>query len=315
MTFIVLNITSHRISWWSGGVVVVHDHVCLPPDQRLADPCSLKSWGGRLLTISHVLTGCSFDLFGQAYDVRLRWIPDILWILQPLFYKGDRLSSTPMAECITGHTFRLHVSSPAQLFAFCAHVRSLRNALFFSVSHICSPFSLTCFSQKNERELWDVIRDLLSDTFQSCLCGRILQVWISSWGMLGVMFRKTMSICELQKHKHMPQEFQENNLASQPELEAPALLFHDLWEEIDPGTPLWRNSTQDRKFRPTWLQESFLFLLLDPHFKFQLFPCCMCRVEHTRKSNRCSLNLQTAVYLALGLVVVLAYSPHICLFY
>lgn len=46
--------------------------------------------------------------------------------------------------------------------------------------------------------------------------------------MLGVMFRKTMSICELQKHKHMPQEFQENNLASQPELEAPALLFHDL---------------------------------------------------------------------------------------
>lgn len=156
MTFIVLNITSHRISWWSGGVVVVHDHVCLPPDQRLADPCSLKSWGGRLLTISHVLTGCSFDLFGQAYDVRLRWIPDILWILQPLFYKGDRLSSTPMAECITGHTFRLHVSSPAQLFAFCAHVRSLRNALFFSVSHICSPFSLTCFSQNVKSGMWSV---------------------------------------------------------------------------------------------------------------------------------------------------------------
>lgn len=50
-----------------------------------------------------------------------------------------------------------------------------------------------------------------------------------------------MSLCDLRKHKHMPKEFQGNNLASWFKLEAsfvergrlPTPLFHDLY----PGTP------------------------------------------------------------------------------
>lgn len=55
--------------------------------------------------VFHMCTQAASDLFGQAKDARRLGIPDILRILQPLFYKRDRLSSTsPTAESIAGHT-------------------------------------------------------------------------------------------------------------------------------------------------------------------------------------------------------------------
>lgn len=72
--------------------------------------------------LPHVHTKAAFDLSEQAKDARRFWIPDILWILQPLFYKWDRLNSTPTAECIAGH-IQTRCSPSAKDLACVVHVR------------------------------------------------------------------------------------------------------------------------------------------------------------------------------------------------
>lgn len=115
---------------------------------------------------SHTMrTQSASDLFGQAKDVRLRWIPDILWILQPLFYKWDCLNSTPIAECIAGHIqTACSLLLPLCMWRF-AHVCSLRNVVFCSLPAICGSsfevFFANSFSPcygKNQRKLFSVLR-------------------------------------------------------------------------------------------------------------------------------------------------------------
>lgn len=82
----------------------------------------------------------AFDLFGQVKDARHFWIPDILWILQPLFYNWECLNSTPMAECIAGHIQTECSLSSKDVPALCmwgfAHVCSLRNVVLFFTRHL-----------------------------------------------------------------------------------------------------------------------------------------------------------------------------------
>lgn len=75
----------------------------------------------RLLTSTRKHAQAVFHLFGQVTDVRHFKIPDILWNLQPLFYKWVCLQSTPVAERIAGY-----IQTACSLFKrrfACVHVR------------------------------------------------------------------------------------------------------------------------------------------------------------------------------------------------
>lgn len=88
----------------------------------------------RLLTFTRKHAQAVFHLFGQVTDVRYFKIPDILWNLQPLFYKWVCLHSTPVAERIAGYIQTacslFSEGSPVCMWGF-AHVCSLRNVVLF----------------------------------------------------------------------------------------------------------------------------------------------------------------------------------------
>lgn len=88
----------------------------------------------RLLTSTRKHAQAVFHLFGQVTDVRYFKIPDILWNLQPLFYKWVCLHSTPVAERIAGYIQTacslFSEGSPVCMWGF-AHVCSLRNVVLF----------------------------------------------------------------------------------------------------------------------------------------------------------------------------------------
>lgn len=138
---------------------------------------------------------------GKWKDARRVWIPDILWILQLLFYEWDCLKSAPVAECIAGHTqteFSLSSEdSPVLRMRGFAHVCSLRNAVLLFTHY------LWLF-------LW----------FFPELFSYIIMAVFFSVETEAILIRKALSLCKLRKHKHMPKEFQGNNLTSWLKLEA-----------------------------------------------------------------------------------------------
>lgn len=136
------------------------------------------------------------------------------------------------------------------------------------------------------------------------------------WGNSGILIRKTLSLCELQKHKHMPKEFQGNNLASWFKLEASCMkrgrphtsLFHDLCKEYTQGppsdaTPLKLGCLGQLAFKERcFFSSSSLFDASEIPI-MQFFAACFAKwTKDTRESSRCSLNVKTWVHVALGLV-------------
>lgn len=145
--FITLLLSKQHIPWLSiiGGIASRENEKVLGVKTKIDLFCFQCSG---LLTSSHVHTGCLWFVWASEKDTRHFWIPDILWILQPLLYEWDRLNSTPVAECIAGHI------QPERFACVCfacegffAHVCSLRNAVLFFTPAICGAFSLEVFSQ------------------------------------------------------------------------------------------------------------------------------------------------------------------------
>lgn len=148
-----------------------------------------------------------------------------------------------------------------------AHVCSLRNVVLFFTRHLWLLYEV--FSQS---PFLTVMKNLIRVVFLTMARSHDLlwnmpvsSVWQNhkEWiwlcdiiavfprrGNFAILIRKTLSLCELQKHKHMPKEFQGNNLASWFKLEAscmkrgrPHTTFPRSLQGIYRGTPLWRNTT------------------------------------------------------------------------
>lgn len=136
----------------------------------------------------------------------------------------------------------------------------------------------------------------------------------SFWGNFGILIRKTLSPCELQKHQHMPKEFQGNSLASWFKL-GPLVWrqggLHNTFpwfsQGIHPGTPPLTQYHLNKAVRPSCCRGMF-YLSSSPSFEApeflitQPFFCMFCKVNQ-RESNRCSLDLLTAADVALGRAV------------
>lgn len=144
-----------------------------------------KKGGSGLLT-PHVCTQAAFDLFGQVKDGRRFWIPDISWILQPLFYKWDRLNSTPMAECIAGHIQTECSFFGEDLPVLCmwglAHVCSLRNVVLFFTRHLWLFFEVFfpdsfsyCYEKPNMSCFFDYSEKICCEICPSRLSGKIIK--------------------------------------------------------------------------------------------------------------------------------------------
>lgn len=277
--------------------------------------CGTKEGSG----FPHVCTQAAFDLFGQVKDVRHFWIPDILWILQPLFYKWDRLNSTPIAQCIAGHIQTECSLSSEDSPVCCAcegwHmcVHSGMWFLFFTPPSVAflwgiSPESFSyCHEKSNMSCFLECSHDLLWN---------MPSVWQKEWTWLCDIiavfaqrelchFDQTLYLCKLQKHKHMPKEFKGNNLASWFKLEAscmkrgrPHTTFPWSLQGIYPGTPsdaiplnlgcLGQLAVEEccilfNASEISIMQFSAVFLFLSFFFKW---------MKDLRESSSCSLNLE-----------------------
>lgn len=227
-------------------------------------------WHTVVCWLPHMCTQAAFDLFGQVKDVRRFWIPDILWILQPLFYKWDCLNSTPTAECIAGHIQTECSLSSRDVPVLCmwgfAHVCSLRNAVLFFTRHLrlllwgifpeCFSYSyeepnMSCFLDYGERPCLVVKYACLSHP----------------WGKKRIWLCDIMTVFPQRKVCHLDREklctpvscknistcrknFRGSNLASWFKLEAscmkrgrPLHHFSVIFARNIPRDPLWRNTT------------------------------------------------------------------------
>lgn len=166
----------------------------------------------RLLTSTRKHAQAVFHLFGQVTDVRYFKIPDILWNLQPLFYKWVCLHSTPVAERIAGYIQTacslFSEGSPVCMWGF-AHVCSLRNVVLFFTRQLWLFFEV--FSQtpfltvmKKKKPNVSCFLDYSERTCFVCLLCVVAGVCFVLWGNFGVLIKKAVSLCKLQKHKHMP---------------------------------------------------------------------------------------------------------------
>lgn len=163
------------------------------------------------------------------------------------FTSGIVWTPPPLAECIAGHIHTECSLSSKDVPVLCmwgfAHVCSLRNVVLFFTRHLWL-FSLRYFPR--------VLFILLWKSYTSCFLDRGTTVWYIVMAVLffflrgnfAILIRKTWSLCELQKHKHMPKEFQGNNLASWFKLEAscmkrgrPHTTFPWFLQGTYPGTP------------------------------------------------------------------------------
>lgn len=224
-----------------------------------------------LLTSPHVHTGCLWFV----------WASEKMWdtfefqtfreFCSRCFTSGIVWTPPPQLSALQD-IFRLNVPSPVKMCLRCAcegsHMCVHSGMRFCSLPAICGfffgVFSQSAFLTLMKNLIWVVFltmsrsHDWLWNTPLSSVWQNHREwIWLSDI-MAVFPQRKTLPSwsgkllhpCELQKHKHMPKEFQGNNLASWFKLEAscmkrgrPHTTFPWSLQGIYPGTPLWRNTT------------------------------------------------------------------------